>query len=59
MIYPQEIKTEMVNLYTKRGWSIRAIARRYEVSYGGVHRILKAAKVQFRPRGVHGWRPPL
>ena len=52
MVYPPSVRDAMIRMYTQDHKSIRAIEAHFGVSYAGVHRALKAAKVQFRPRGV-------
>lgn len=35
----------------EHGDSVRILAERYGVSYGNIHRVLRTAKVEMRPRG--------
>lgn len=43
---------ELVDLYVRQEWPIRAIAEKYGVSYSTAHSHLRGAGVQLRARGA-------
>lgn len=47
------LQRELARMY-ERGYTIRQIARRYNYSYGAVHKSLKSENVEMRPRGSRG-----